>query len=63
MIDGRFFTVPKVAERWDIAERSVWRMIAAGELKVSRFGERMTRIAESEVRRVENNAAAKTMAA
>lgn len=40
-----------VAERLDVSETTVWRMIKSGELKAERFSKRCTRIWESELHR------------
>jgi excisionase family DNA binding protein len=40
-------SVPQVAARWNIGERTVWRMIASGEIPVVKLSKRLTRIRES----------------
>jgi excisionase family DNA binding protein len=33
----QFYTVRQVAELWNVSERTVWRVIAGGELEVYRI--------------------------
>jgi excisionase family DNA binding protein len=40
--------VPEIARRLQLAQRSVWRLIDGGELKVHRFG-RAVRVSEADL--------------
>lgn len=44
----KFFTVEQVAERLDVSPRTVRRRIAAGILRVHRFG-RLVRVSETDL--------------
>ena len=48
----RLLTVREVAERWQVSERTVVRLIDAGELKASHIG-RQRRVPPDEVRKYE----------
>jgi predicted DNA-binding transcriptional regulator AlpA len=55
----RAWKVRQVAELFDMTERTVWRMIAAGELKAERLSARCTRIFDSEIERFRESRKAK----
>ena len=46
----RFYKISTVAERWDMSQKTVRRMIAAGKLKVKRING-CIRVSHSEIRR------------
>jgi excisionase family DNA binding protein len=48
VVTERYFTVKQVAERLNVSERTVWRWIRSGQLRVHRF--RSVRIAESDLK-------------
>jgi excisionase family DNA binding protein len=48
LTSGRLLTVKQVAERLNLSERTVWRLIRDRLLKVKRFG-RTVRISESDL--------------
>jgi excisionase family DNA binding protein len=45
----KFFTISEVAERLSVSQRSVFRWIRSGDLKVHRFGA-LVRIGEGDLR-------------
>ncbi|MGE3703175.1 MAG: helix-turn-helix domain-containing protein [Hyphomicrobiaceae bacterium] len=48
--DGKtvWFTVPEVADRYKMDDRTIWRWVAAGKLRAHKFG-RAVRISEQDL--------------
>lgn len=52
-----YLTVPQIAVRWNVSERTVWRLISTKELPSVRFGS-LRRVLEEDVERFEASARA-----
>jgi excisionase family DNA binding protein len=46
--EARFLTVPQVAERWQVSEKKVRRLISSGDLIAHRFGVQI-RVSEADL--------------
>ena len=47
--NGRYWTVPEIADRWQCSERHVRRIIVNGQLTAKKFG-RLVRVSEANLK-------------
>ncbi len=52
-VSPEFLTVTQLAERWQVSEATIYRLMASGELAKTKIGTKVVRFARAEVERFE----------